>query len=148
MKIKLLIATLLLSSSAFARVREIRVGVGPVWGGYGYGPYYGGYAVAAPPPAPLVSPYYAAPGPATRGSAVTGIQMELVGDGVPDIGRARHTPVRRGSVRAIMAAVFYGGYWGAAAKRNRRLSCDFCRRNGGLETKQLYSSQGHSCLNY
>lgn len=68
MKTKLILATLLLASSAFARgFVSFGVGIGPAWG-YGYpggyygGGYYGGY-VAAAPPAPLVSPYYAAPGP-------------------------------------------------------------------------------------
>jgi hypothetical protein len=64
MKLKLLLATLLLSTTAFAAgFVRFGVGVGPVWGGYGYGPHYGGYAIVAPPPAPLVSPYYAAPAP-------------------------------------------------------------------------------------
>jgi len=50
-----------MASSAFgAGFVRFGVGVGPVWGGYGY-PY--GYAIATPPPAPLYSPYYAAPGP-------------------------------------------------------------------------------------
>jgi hypothetical protein len=59
MKTKLILATLLLASSAFGRgLVSFGVGFGPAWG-YGYGGgYYGGYVAAPRPPA-----YYAAPGP-------------------------------------------------------------------------------------
>jgi hypothetical protein len=54
MKLKLILATLLLATSAFG-AGFVRVGVGP---GFGYrGGFYGGVVVAAP----VVRPYYARP---------------------------------------------------------------------------------------